>query len=306
MATDLTTAIPKIVSARLRRQLEKKKVYAGRTNKSFQGELSQSGDRFVVNIVDRDTVTEGVYTDTTADSPTVVSYAPVGIGAAIEVAVDQQRYWSFGITDIQRVQVKPNLVDDAASIAANKIMDNVDARVKSVMEAGASMKIADTALDFSAEGGVASTVQDHAQAAQRHFDLNNVPAEGRWMIVGPMTREHINRSLTSKGYFTPGSAEMMALSDNYMGMLGKFQVFSSPINHGPGAKAGEFVEDILYGSDYAVCFVDQVSNTEQVRLESTFATGYRGLYTYGSKLLESTGLVKVKYTFSNVTAFVAA
>ena len=58
---------------------------------------------------------------------------------------------------------------------------------------------------------------------------------------------------------------------------------------------------LITGDDYAVIagypgaisFADQVSQVENLSLETTFATAVRGLHLYGAKLIRPTGIATV-------------
>jgi len=298
MATTIADAIPSIVSARLKRYLALKTVYAARTNRNFQAELADSGDRFVVNVVDPSTVTEAAYVDQTADSATTITYTPVGIGTAVTVQVDQQRYWSFQMTDIQEAQVKPDLMDQASAIAADKLVNVVENKVRADFWAGASKKFADIAVDFNTPANLNAGTKVHAafQRAAAYFHEMKIPEAGRWAIIGPLTAMYFSKVLDNDDIRNAASENQDAFRRGFMGMVSGIQTFVSPINLSSG------VEQIIFGNDYGYLFVDQVDKVETLRLEGSFGTGVRGLYTYGGKMLEDTGFLRAQVTYSNALA----
>ena len=300
----ITDAIMQVISARLIRRLRSNYVYAARCNKTFQGELMEGGKSFKVNILDPNSVTFGDYEEKEVDgTQTVITYPDMAVGDPVVVMVDQQKYWTFSIGDILAMQASPDLMDDAADEAAKKLSNSIDDQVRGVMWASASKKFADATHDFESQDTASTAVRSILNvfgAADRYLTLQNIPMEGRWCVFGPYTREMIGRSLED-AELNLGDAELNALyRNNFSGMLKGFSTFTS--DRATDVSGSNPVEQIIFGNDYATIYVDQVSEVESIRLEGSFRTGVRGLYTWGTKMLESKGMLRAQWTYDNAPA----
>lgn len=133
------------------------------------------------------------------------------------------------------------------------------------------------------------------------LDEQNVPDEGRWLIMGPYDRQILMQSNLAQAYFTGDNASIVRTGR--IGMIDRFNVYvSNMLPRGTTAKgwvtASAAVSTggtmtsavarrcIVAGNKDAISFANQVNKTEQVRNPSDFGDFIRGLSVYGRKVVK--------------------
>ena len=123
--------------------------------------------------------------------------------------------------------------------------------------------------------------------AGQQLDENNIPEEDRFMIINPAVASVLKQSELRQAYLTGDSVS--PLRNGYIGMVDRFKVYvSNNLSTTSGVTSG------LYGHPKAVAFASQMTNTETVRLESSFGDGVRGLSVYGYKVILPTAIGEFK------------
>ena len=294
MAIDNTTVVPKLIAARLIAKYSEARVFAQRTNRTWQSMLAQGG-----NVVQRNVINEGTITDYAIGTDLV--YTDADVTALGDLELTKAKYWGVKMEDIRAIQSVSNVLDESVAKHGENLAEQVDTDVRAVMVAGATAGPA-IALDHANMGAGAIvdrlTVEDFGFARfHRLLDLESMPRAGRWLIIGPYGAEaFMAMALTNEVL----NAQVLASAQNgNIGRFGGFDVYVHGPTHSTLAVA-EATETWMYGNDTAVAFIDQVRNVEQLRLESAFATAVRGLYTYGAKTDFTKRVQKSTATISNV------
>src|SRR3972149_1672563 len=104
----LSNFIPMLWSARILENLHKSLVYgqAGVINRDYEGEIKDVGDSVKINSIGA--ITVGSYTkNSDTNSPQDVS------GARQTLLIDQAKYFNFQVDDIDRVQTRPDVMNEA-------------------------------------------------------------------------------------------------------------------------------------------------------------------------------------------------
>lgn len=135
----------------------------------------------------------------------------------------------------------------------------------------------------------------------RILDVNNVPKEGRWVVIDPVFKELLmdeNSKLINNDY-NPGADQLVTnrlIAKNIRG----FRVYESNnlpvIGTGPGtaSTAGSSTNYgvIVAGHDSSVASAQQIDKTEKYRDPFSFADVVRGMNMYGRKILRPESLVR--------------
>lgn len=137
----------------------------------------------------------------------------------------------------------------------------------------------------------------------RLLDQQNVPREGRWVVIDPIFHEImldegnalINRDTGASG------------SELGSGLIAKdlhgFNVYKSnnlpSVGTGPGTP-GTSAQDtnygiIIAGHKEAVATAERINKTEKIRLESSFGDMVRTMHLYGRKVLRPEALVVARW-----------
>lgn len=215
----ITKFIPEVWSAQILTTLEKALVYAGVSNRNYEGDISEYGD--TVRIID------------VAD-PTITAYvrntdlsAPEALTDDEQIlTIDQANSFNFQIDDLDKAQVRNSggLVDEAAKRAAWGLRDKADRFLASKMAgAGYGLGLVDatTASNFYDKFIVPASVR---------LDEQNVPEEQRWAVVSPSIygKLQLDDRFIKAAYSGTG-----ALHNGLVGDAGGFRIYKS--NNAPQA-----------------------------------------------------------------------
>ena len=265
--------IPEIFSKKLQAKFYANTVLAEVTTNEYEGEISGQGDKVNIRAVPAVTV---------ADYTGSLSYADV-TSSTIELNINKAKSYAFKVDDILRQQADIDFMNAAAEDAAQNMKIAIETDVFANVGAGSSL----TDVNSSEAGTNAGNILGHILTAGRTLDENNIPETERFMIIDPATAAIIKNSDLKQAYLT-GDAESPIRNGN-IGMIDRFTVYVS--NNLPSSGS---VTTGLYGHPKAVAYASQMTNTETVRLESSFGDGVRGLSVYGYKVVVPTAIGEIK------------
>lgn len=273
----LSNMIPTLWSARLLANLNNASVYAqaGIINRDYEGEISQAGDTVRINSIGR--VTIGNYTkDTDINAPETLD------DAAQILTIDQQKYFNFGVDDIDKAQGKPKVMDAAMQEAAWGLRDVADRFVAALY------------TDIASGNGIGDDttpkVPTKADAYEYLVDLsvilddNNVPTTGRFAVVPPWFHGMLLKDDRFVKSGTPSGDQV--LRNGEVGEAAGFLVLRS--NNVPNTSATKY--KILAGHAIAWSFAEQIVSVEGYRPEKRFGDAVKGLHVYGAKVTRPTAL----------------
>lgn len=212
----ITNFVPEVWAAQLLSILEKSLVYAGApcVNRDYEGEIAAYGD--TVHITSISDVTIGDYTkDTDLTVQTLTD-------ADRTLLIDQAKAFAFEIDDIDMRQARSGgaLMAEAAGRAAFGLRDAADKHVHANMLAGATTSLG--VIDAT----TATNVYDKLVVpAKVKLDQNDVPTEGRWLVVDPATHGQLLLDSRFIKVNEAGGAE--GLRNGVVGSAGGFTIMTS-------------------------------------------------------------------------------
>jgi hypothetical protein len=138
------------------------------------------------------------------------------------------------------------------------------------------------------------------------LDEQNVPEDGRFLIISPFDRQLLMQSSIAQAYFTGDQAS--TIRTGKIGMLDRFSVYvSNLLPRGEAAKAlvaglsatsgGAAVTNakarrlMAAGTKAATSFAMTINKTEPLRNQTDFGDIVRGLAVYGRKVVKPEALV---------------
>jgi hypothetical protein len=139
--------------------------------------------------------------------------------------------------------------------------------------------------------------------ASRLMDQQNVPKEGRWVVLDPVFVELLkdeDSRLLNADWGKSGGIRNGRVTD---GEIYGFRVYESnnlpKMGTGPST-AGTANQDtnygvIVFGNDQAVATAEQIRKTETLRDHDFFGDIVRGMHLYGRKILRPESIVTAKY-----------
>lgn len=296
--------IPEIWSGKLQVKFYKSTVLAEITNNDWEGEIKGSGDK--VHIRSIPTITIRDYTKGLNLTNEVPESTP------IELTIDKGKYFSVVVDDVDEVQADVRLMDMFTNDASEQMKIAIDSNVLNNVAAsaaaankGATAGATSGNINLGAAGApravTSANVLDAILDAGQVLDEQNVPEDGRWMVVSPWFSSMIKRSELRQAYLT--GDDTTPLRNGKIGMIDRFTLYVSNnltkvtdlgSDGAAGGSAGAADKDawhFLAGTRDAISFASQITNVETLRAQSTFGNIVRGLNVYGFKVVKPEALV---------------
>jgi|TARA_R110000796_G_C14469522_1_gene425420 hypothetical protein len=265
--------IPEVFSKKLQAKFYSQTVLSEITTNEYEGEISGMGNKVNIRTVPAITV---------ADYSGSLSYADVTSGT-IELDINKAKSYAFKVDDILKSQADIDYMNEAANDAAQNMKIAIETDVLGNIAAGSSL----TDINATPANITSANVLGQMIEAGQQLDENNIPEEDRFMIINPAVASVLKQSELRQAYLTGDSVS--PLRNGYIGMVDRFKVYvSNNLSTTSGVTSG------LYGHPKAVAFASQMTNTETVRLESSFGDGVRGLSVYGYKVILPTAIGEFK------------
>ena len=286
----VTSFIPEVWSARILDHLEESLVYANLVNRYYEGEISQYGD--TVHIASYGDVTIKDYTrDTDIAAPESLSTTD------LTLTIDQMKYYNFAVDDVDKAQMRADLMDRYAARAAHGLAKTADQFVSGLLKAGTAVSAAE-AEDTFGDDTTPLALTEPGAAYELLVDMGvlldeaNVPEQGRWVVVPPAFKGLMEKD---DRFVKGGTAQSETrLARGFSGSAAGFDIFTS--NLVPNTSKAKY--KIIASTNEACTFAEQLLETDAYRPEKRFADAVKGLHVYGGKLLrpEMVGVATVNFT----------
>jgi len=276
-ATSEVNFIPEVFSKLLQAKFYSKSILPEISNTDYEGEISGQGDKIVVRTVPAVTINDYAGTITTQELTT----------AKVEMLIDKAKYYSFKVDDVLAAQADINMLEAASTDASEGMRIAVETDVLSSAVTGATTIGAQTTI-------TSSNILEEILTLSKTLDELNIPEEGRFIVLSPEFISMLKQSELRQAYLTGDATS--PLRNGLVGMVDRFKVFQSNMVYTPAAGADAGYTHVLAGHPKALSFASQFTNTETVRMESTFGDQVRGLKVNGSKVITPNALCVVKWT----------
>jgi hypothetical protein len=322
---------PTIYSKKVQKQFRRTSVAEAVTNNDYFGEIKNFGDS--VKIIKEPEITVQAYARGTQLTPQEIE------DSDFYLIVDRANSFIFRIDDIEKQQSHVNWMELASDRAAYNMSMVYDRDILGYMsgyeynestglwaarttavgsksEASAdsdellgihkvargSFGGADTdSIAIGVAGTYDATPLQLLNRFNRLLDVQNVPKEGRYVVIDPIFEEKLmdeNSKFINNDY-NPG-ADQLTNGKLIEGKIRGFKVYSS--NNLPSVGTGPGTVDtngsstnygvILAGWEGAVATAQQLEKTEHYRDPNSFGDIVRGMHLYGRKILKPQGLLR--------------
>lgn len=268
----VTSYIPELWSARILSKLQPNLVYANLMNRDYEGEISQYGD--TVHIASVGDVTVKAYTkNTDIDDPEDLSTEDQTL------IIDQMKYFNFSVDDVNKAQMRTDLMDQYAANAAFSLRKDADTYCATILSAGEIGKDAGlgddtTPLELTDPG----SAYDLLVSMQIALDEADVPDVGRWVVV-PFAFKGLMEK--DDRFVMTGTAQAEnRLANGFAGRAAGFDIYTS--NQVPNTSKTKY--KIIGSVPMAATFADQILETEAYRPQKRFSDAIKGLHVYGAKV----------------------
>lgn len=282
------------------------------TNTDYEGELKNQGDTVRIR---------------TTSSMNIRAYE-IGQNLQYEVPtpiyqdmqINKGMYYGVKVADLLQKQADLELMNMFTEEAAKQLKIAIEEEVFFncfVTEGPASVNEGATAGALSAAYNLGTDTAPIDQATPANvlngilrmssvLDEQNVPEDGRYLIMTPYDRHLLMQSNIAQAYFTGDSSS--TIRTGKIGMLDRFTVYvSNLLPRGEAGKAlvsgrtatstGGSVSNakarrlMVAGTKHAVSFAAQMNKTEPMRDPTDFGDIMRGLTVYGRKVIKPEALV---------------
>lgn len=304
--------IPTLWSGKLLAKFYQNTILSEISNTDYEGELKNQGDTVRIRL---------------APSISISDYT-VGMNLNYEVPtpifqdmqVNKGKYFGVQVSDVLAYQADMDLMNMFTEDAAKQLKIAIENEVffNSFVTEGP-----DAANEGATAGAISgtynlgtdlapidqSTAENVLNAILRMasvLDEQNVPEDGRFLIITPYDRHLLMQSNIAQAYFTGDQSS--TIRTGKIGMLDRFTVYVS--NLLPRGEAGKALVAgldatssgaaltgakarrlMVAGTKHAVSFAMTVEKTEPLRNQTDFGDIVRGLAVYGRKVIKPEALV---------------
>lgn len=305
--------IPTLWSGKLLSKFYQNTILSEITNTDYEGELKNQGDTVRIR---------------TAPSITIQDYT-AGQSLSYEVPepifqdmqVNKGKYFGVQVNDVLAYQSDMDLMnmftEDAAKqlkiaieneVFFNSFVTEGPAATNEGATAGAISAAYNLGTDSSPVDGstTPSALLNAILAMSSALDEQNIPEDGRFLVMSPYERQILMQSNIAQAYFTGDSASIIRTGK--IGMLDRFSVYVSNLlpkgaadkalvagladtATGATASGAAARRTMIAGTKHAVSFAMTIDKTEPLRNQTDFGDIVRGLAVYGRKVVKPEALV---------------
>jgi len=305
--------IPQLWSGKLNAKFYANTMLTEISNTDWEGEIKNQGDTIRIR---------------TAPSITISDYvAGAGLGTAevptpifTDMQINKAKSFNVQVNDVLEHQADMDLMNMFTEDAAKQLKIAIEnecffnwfvtegavaangGATAGALSAGYNLGTDAAPIDEATPGNVLKAILRMSAA----LDEQNVPEEGRWLILTPYERQLLMQTDIAQAYFTGDASS--TIRTGKIGMLDRFEVYvSNLLPKGEAGKAlvaglsatssGATVSGagtrrmMVAGTKHACAFASQISKTEPLRNQNDFGDIVRGLTVYGRKVLKPEALV---------------
>lgn len=304
--------IPTLWSGKLNAKFYQNTMLSEVTNTTWEGELKNQGDTVRIRTAPTINISEyEVGNNLSYEVPTPIY---------TDMQVNKGLYFGVQVSDVLGYQSDMDLMNMFTEDAAKQLKIKMEDEVffnSFVTEGPAAANEGGTAgaIAGAYNLGTDTTPIDQSSAANvlnailrmsSVLDEQNVPEDGRFLIMTPFDRHLLMQSNIAQAYFTGDQTSIVRTGK--IGMLDRFSVYvSNLLPRGAAGKAlvsgltdtstgaslsnAKARRTMIAGTKDAVAFAMTVNKTEPLRNQTDFGDIVRGLAIYGRKVVKPEALV---------------
>jgi len=285
--------VPTIWSGKLLIKFYARTVCAAICNTDYEGEIKDQGDTVYIRATPTITINDhqkGQNLDYEQPESTPVT-----------LLIDKGKSWSFGTNEVDDAQTDIKSYTEKWTEAASKdlkvavdqdVLGNIysDANASNY---GASAGAISGDINLGVDGGASveltkSNVLDKIVECGQVLDEQNVPDDGRWMVIPAWMCSIIKLSDLKNVQITGDSVS--PLRNGRIGEIDTFTLYKSNNLATSTDGDGDTATHIIFGTKHAVTFASQLLKSESLQNPFAFGRYYRGLQVYGYKTVKSEAL----------------
>ena len=304
--------IPTLWSGKLLAKFYQNTILSEVTNTDYEGELKNQGDTVRIRLAPSISISDyTVGQSLSYEVPTPIYQ---------DMQVNKGKYFGVQVNDVLAYQSDIALMNMFTEDAAKQLKIAIENEVffnSFVTEGPAAQNEGATAGKISAAYNLGTDTTPIDQATPENvlkailrmstvLDEQNVPEDGRYLIISPYDRQLLMQSSIAQAYFTGDQSS--TIRTGKIGMLDRFSVYVS--NLLPKGEAGKALvaglsatstggavtnakarRTMIAGTKAATSFAMTINKTEPLRNQTDFGDIVRGLAVYGRKVVKPQALV---------------
>ena len=290
------TFIPTIWSSKLNVKFYASTTFGDCANTNWEGDIKSLGDKVVINNIP--SITINAYT-----VGSTLTYE-VPTPNTIELQIDKAFYFGVNVSDVLEYQAKPDLMDMFTGDAAQQMKISNDQECwlntyanASASNVGATAGVTSAAYNLGTDASpltlTTSNILATITAMASILDEQNVPEEGRYLVMTPFERQILMNSPLAQAYVSGDSQSM--LRNGKLGRIDRFDLYVTNLlpkaaadqNYSGGADVGKVKRHVFVaGHRSALTYASQISKVEHLRNPNDFGDLVRGLHVYGRKMVK--------------------
>ena len=252
----------------------------------YEGEIKAQGDSVIIRSLASITISDHVV------GQKITYQRPTSI--AQTMLIDKGKVWAVELDDVMKVQADLTLLDKWTDDAAMQLKLSVETGFFGTIYAdvhasnsGLTAGVKSSSYSMGVFGTpLAATkvnILDYIVDAGSVLDEQNVPETGRWFVIPTWASGMIKKSDLKDASMTGDGSS--PIRNGRIGMIDRFTLYSSNLltSVPDGAFTGYYS---LFGHNDAVSFATQLTKTESLRSQDSFADLVRGLKVYGYKAVK--------------------
>lgn len=269
---EIRDAVPVVFAAKVLKVIDDKLVFGKIATKEYEGEINEVGDRVVIRGLGEVTIRK--YDPKTAKA---VPEDPVQYetpqDSAIFLDVDQAYYYGISEGDIKKKQSSLDHMTNYAEKAGFGLDKKVDSYIASLYNTGAmgnTPYVIDTTVESDSVTSAIGELWDALELVNIDRKFIVMPS---WLILRLLYAGIVNAD-DLKG----------ELKNGFIGRVLNFEMYQS--NRCAKPDATKWHNAIMAGSYDSIAFVQQLIESESLRLQGDFASATRGLHVWGSRVIK--------------------
>lgn len=304
--------IPTLWSGKLLTKFYSNTMMSEICNTDYEGELKNQGDTIRIRLAPSISISDyTVGQNLSYEVPTPIFQ---------DMQVNKGKYFGVQVNDVLAYQSDMNLMNMFTEDAAKQLKISIENEVffnSFVTEGPDAANEGSTAGKISAAYDLGSDIAPVDQATPENvlkailrmstvLDEQNVPEDGRWLVMSPFDRHLLMQSTLAQAYFTGDASS--TIRTGKVGMIDRFTVYvSNLLPRGAAGKAlvaglsdpatggtvtnAKLRRSMIAGTKHATSFAMTINKTEPLRNQTDFGDIVRGLAVYGRKVVKPEALV---------------
>ena len=304
--------IPTLWSGKLLAKFYQNTMLSEVTNTDYEGELKNQGDTVRIRLAPSISISDYTVGQSLSYEVPTPSFQ--------DMQVNKGKYFGVQVNDVLAYQSDMSLMNMFTEDAAKQLKIAIENEVffnSFVTEGPAAANEGATAGAISAAYNLGTDTAPIDQATPENvlkailrmstaLDEQNVPEDGRYLIITPFDRHLLMQSSIAQAYFSGDNSSTVRTGK--IGMLDRFSVYvSNLLPKGAAAKAlvaglsaasggasltnAKARRTMIAGTKAATSFAMTINKTEPLRNQTDFGDIVRGLAVYGRKVTKPEALV---------------